>query len=154
MKTVKELKFSGENQEKLFKLLLSIAKNFSDDDFKLFENQCAAVVDLPSIRAEINAWQTFDTKHKNTPEEFRVKAEFWLRTVFFKLEERDTELLVKRIKFIKKHNEENPSNKMNLMDFLVTAMNVEPPAKIYAFHIKNEGKKVKERNLGGLSLDF
>jgi hypothetical protein len=135
MKT-KGPKFDTEQRERIFLFLQKIAKNIPPDVYKENEREALQVIELPSLRAEYAAKETFKTLFISNPANFQAKAEFWLQTVYFKLEKEKVETLFKIATAMQKQQE--GENKRHPFTFLLAAMNFEPDPRLYALNIKKE----------------
>lgn len=154
MKNKKELVFTSDEQKRLFDFLSLVTKHVSEADFKKYSGNISAVLALPSLRTEIARVTTFDTPYDGKLETFKTQAEIWLRTVYMKLEEPKIKMLMALAKSFKKHNEENPENKRVTIDYLLTAMNVEPDTRKYVINKAQERheKVLREVNFDELNI--
>jgi hypothetical protein len=132
----KKLKFVSETQERIFKFLLKIAQNIPADVYKQYESEAKQVIELPAIRAEYAATETFKSIFVSTPTNFQAKAEFYLKTVFFKLEPGKIETLFKLANAMK--SQQDSEKPVHPFSFLIAAMNFEPDARQYVSFPKKE----------------
>lgn len=143
MKKLASFLFRDLEQERIFKFILKAAQNVSPETYAKYEGRAKSVLELPSIRTEYEKSQTFNTPFKSSPEQFLVKVEFWLRTVFPKLEAEKIKRLMVIAKAESAKAATNNSDTKEPFDFLLVCMSTEPDPITYALN-KVEAKKTEK----------
>lgn len=148
-----KLVFATERQEKMFNVLLSFIRTIGPDQYAKHEREILAVIERESLRSEYRKVETFQTPFGKNAEAFRAKAEFWLKTVYLKLEEEKLDVLVGLFKSMQKYNEERPEdfpNQRQPEEFVLSAMAIEPNPRVYVINVVKEKKEKEEREMKDL----
>ena len=135
----KGLRFRSERQKFMLNALSKIVKYFTPEHYTKYRAEILALLRLPSINAEENNYFEIETPFEDNRNGFAAKADFWLRTVYMKLNDKSIEKIYTLQKCLQKQGR-------GVEELLILAMQIEPEKIVYA-HCKEDDKKIAKEEL-------